>query len=212
MTSTIVFSPETNCKPSGPTLASPLVIRLCCHAVLSFHNSQSQQEKSHFTSKMDFSSNPDLKISLHHFSMSISGTSLCNLSQYSFHTYESTQMANYANVCTELLCIIRDGSRFLSWEKVRSDSIRLVDLWAWGGQLFCPLSAHVVLRHRHFMSHSCHECKQGIRRCCEVQGRRRCTAARSALEELGMAEGGRVPAKKQWRRSQCMARAASEHG
>lgn len=190
MPNTIVFSPETNCMPSAPTLASPPAIRLCCHTVWSFHNSQSQQEKPHFISKMDFSSNPALKISLHHFSMSINGTSLCNLSQYSFHTYESTQMANYASDCTELLCIIRNGSKFPSWEKVRSASIGLVDLWASGGQLVCPLSAHVVLRHRHFMTHSCHECKQGIRRWCEVQGRRRCAAAKSAPEELGTVEGG----------------------
>ena len=190
MTNTIVFSPETNCKPSGSTLASPPAIRLCCHTVWSFHNSQSQQEKSYFISKMDFSSNPALKISLHHFSMSISGTSLRNLSQYSFHTYESTQMANYASDCTELLCIIRDGSKSLSWEEVGSDSIiRLVDLWAWGGQLVSPLSVHIVLWHRHFMSHSRHECKQGIRRWCKVQGRRWCTAARSAREELGQ-QGG----------------------
>lgn len=190
MTNTIVFSPGTNCKPSGPALASPPAIRLCCHTVWSFHNSQSQQEKSHFISKIDCSSNPALTISLHHSSMSISGTSLRNLSQYSFHTYESTQMANYASDCTELLCVIRDGSKFLSWEKVRSDSIRLADLWAWGGQLVCPLSVHAVLWHRRFTSHSHHECKQGIRRRWEVQGEKRwCTAARSTREGLG-ARGG----------------------
>lgn len=161
---------------------------------------------------MDFSSNPALKISLHHFSMSISGTSLCNLSQYSFHTYESTQMANYASDCTELLCIIRNGSKFLSWEKVRSDSIRLVDLWAWGGQLVCPLSVRVVLQHRHVVTLSCRECKQGIRRRCEVQGRRRCVAAKSAPEELGTAEGGRLPAAELRGGAQRVARAASEQG
>lgn len=76
-------------------------------------NSQSQQEKSHFISKKVFSSNPAPKISLYQSLLSISGTSLCNLSQYSFHTYESTQMANYASDGTELLCLIRDGSKIL---------------------------------------------------------------------------------------------------
>lgn len=212
------FSPEKNCKPSGPTLASPLATRLCCHTVWAFCNSQSQQEKSHFISKMDFSSNPALKISLHHFSVSTSSTSLCNLSQYLFHTYESTQMANYANDCTELLCVIRDGSKLLSWEKARSDSIRLVDLWAWGGQLVCPLSVHVVLQHRHFMSHSRHICRQGMRRWCGVQGRGWCSAGRSGQKGLGVAGAMGAPwgtvrdSKGQLRTAWPVAQAASEHG
>lgn len=212
------FSPEKNRNPSGPTLASPPATRLCCHTVWSFRNSQSQQEKSHFISKMDFSSNPALKISLHHFSVSISSTSLCNLFQYLFHTYESTQMANYANDCTELLCIIRDGSKLLSWEKVRSDSIRLVDLWAWGGQLVCPLSVHIVLQHRRFMSHSRHECREEMRRWCGVQGRRWCSAGRSGQEGLGVAGAMGAPratvrdSKGQRGTARPVARAASEHG
>lgn len=128
MKNTIVFSPETNCKLPGPTLAFPPAIRLCCCTVWSFHNSQSQQEKSYFVSKTNFSSNPAPKISLHHSLLNISGTSLCNPSQYSFHTYESTQMANYASDCTELLCIIRDGSKILRWEK----GLILSDLWIYG--------------------------------------------------------------------------------
>lgn len=117
MKNTIVFSSETNCKPSVPTLDFLPVIRLCCCTVWSFQNSQSQQEKSHFISKENFSSNPAPKISLHQSFLSISGTSLCNLSQYLFHTYESTQMANYASDGTELLCLIRDGSKILRQEK-----------------------------------------------------------------------------------------------
>lgn len=221
MTNTIVFSPGTNRKPSGPALASPPAIRLCCPTVWSFHNSQSQPENSHFISKIDCSSNPALTISLHHFSMSISGTSLCNLSQYSFHTYESTQMANYASDCTELLCVIRDGSKFLSWEKVRSDSIRLVDLWAWGGQPVCPLSVHAALWHRRFTSHSHHECKQGIRRRWELQGDKEVMwgagekVMHRCQERLGGpgGEGGqRLPAEGQRGRAQRTARPASEQG
>lgn len=86
MKNTIVFSLVTNCKPSAPTLAFLPAIKLCCCTVWSFQNSQSQQEKSHFISKENFSSNPAPKISLHRSFLSISGTSLCNLSQYLFHT------------------------------------------------------------------------------------------------------------------------------
>lgn len=53
----------------------------------------------------------------------------CNLSQYLFHTYESTQMANYVSDCTELWCIIRDGSKFLSWEQ---SGLILLGLWIYG--------------------------------------------------------------------------------
>lgn len=163
MKNTIVFSPETNCKPSGPTLAFLPAIRLFCCTVWSFQKSKSQQEKWHFISKKNFSSNPVPKISFQQSFLSISGTSLCNLSQYSFHTYESTQMANYASDGTELLCLIRDGSKILRWEK---------EIWFYQTCGFMGLekaavfllSVHVVLQHRHFTRHSCHEYKQGLRR------------------------------------------------
>lgn len=205
------FYPQKQIASLVPTLASPPAIRHCCHTVWSFHNSQSQQEKPHFISKMDFSSNPALKISLHHFSMIISSTSLCNLSLYLFHTYESTQMANYASDCTELLCIIRDESKCLSWEKVRSDSIRHVDFWAWGGQLVHPLSLYIMLHHRHFMRHSHHVCKQGIRRWGEVQGRRWHYAARSTGDKLEAAEGVMGASREATRGSSAFGQGFSEH-